>query len=456
MAHDDFQIPYQMSENHALDLSTNDGRCTRERGPMNEPRFPVDGDRLRQDIERNAQFGTVATEDGRGRTVLPGTTPNQQARESLVDQLILADLTVDTDAVGNITGTWLPEGCNPEAAPVAVGSHLDSVPNGGIFDGPLGVYAGLEAVRALQDADVSPTRPIQVVCFTGEEGTRFADGVLGSSVAAGLLDTDVALELSDGSETLREALQDIGFHGESRLDATDWHAWLELHIEQSERLEQLDVSAGVVTTITGTTRLHGTIEGTAEHSGSTSMTDRTDALAAASELILALEQAAQDAAEPAGTAVATIGELSVDPGVVNVVPGQVEFSADIRDVDQAVIDRLVDRVNAKLKTLEADRGVETTLECSYDVPPVDMAPTCRNALHDAGDVLGIETVDVHSGAGHDTMQIATATDAGLLFAPSRGGHSHNPLEWTDWWDCAAATEVLTEALYSLATGEADT
>jgi len=423
---------------------------------MNEPRFPVDGDRLRQDIERNAQFGTVATEDGRGRTVLPGTTPNQQARESLVDQLILADLTVDTDAVGNITGTWLPEGCNPEAAPVAVGSHLDSVPNGGIFDGPLGVYAGLEAVRALQDADVSPTRPIQVVCFTGEEGTRFADGVLGSSVAAGLLDTDVALELSDGSETLREALQDIGFHGESRLDATDWHAWLELHIEQSERLEQLDVSAGVVTTITGTTRLHGTIEGTAEHSGSTSMTDRTDALAAASELILALEQAAQDAAEPAGTAVATIGELSVDPGVVNVVPGQVEFSADIRDVDQAVIDRLVDRLNAKLKTLEADRGVETTLECSYDVPPVDMAPTCRNALHDAGDVLGIETVDVHSGAGHDTMQIATATDAGLLFAPSRGGHSHNPLEWTDWWDCAAATEVLTEALYSLATGEADT
>jgi len=422
---------------------------------MSEPRFPVDGDRLRQDIERNAQFGTVATEDGRGRTVLPGTTPNQQARESLVDQLILADLTVDTDAVGNITGTWLPEGCNSEAAPVAVGSHLDSVPNGGIFDGPLGVYAGLEAVRAIQDSDVSPTRPIQVVCFTGEEGTRFADGVLGSSVAAGLLDTDAALELSDGSVTLREALQDIGFHGESRIDATDWHAWLELHVEQSERLEQRDVSAGVVTTITGTTRLHGTIEGTADHSGSTSMVDRTDALAAASELVLALEQAVQDVAEPAGTAVATIGELSVDPGVVNVVPGQVEFSADIRDVDQAVIERLVDRVNAKLKALEADRGVETTLDCSYNVPPVDMAPTCRNALHDAGDVLGIETVDVHSGAGHDTMQIATATDAGLLFAPSRGGHSHNPLEWTDWWDCAAATEVLTEALYTLATSESD-
>ena len=439
-----------MYEMHVPDRSTDDGRCTPNRGPMSEPRFAVDSDRLRQDIERNAQFGTVAAENGRGRTVLPGTTPNKQARESFVDQLIRADLTVDTDAVGNITGTWLPEECNPEAAPVAVGSHLDSVPNGGIFDGPLGVYAGLEAIRALQDADISPTRPIQVVCFTGEEGTRFADGVLGSSVAAGLLDTDVALDLSDGSETLREALQEIGFHGEGRLDATDWHAWLELHVEQSERLEQQDVSAGVVTTITGTTRLHGTIEGTAEHSGSTSMADRTDALAAASELVVTLEQAAQEAAEPAGTAVATIGELSVAPGAVNVVPGHVEFSVDIRDVDQAVIDRLVDRVNAKLETLEADRGVETTLDCSYDVPPVEMAPNCRDALRDAGDALGTKTVDVHSGAGHDTMQIATATDAGLLFAPSRGGHSHNPLEWTDWWDCAAATEILTEALYSLA------
>ncbi|ATW89338.1 N-carbamoyl-L-amino-acid hydrolase [Halohasta litchfieldiae] len=423
---------------------------------MTESRFPVDGDRLQQDIERNAQFGTIATENGRGRTVLPGTTPNQQARESLVERLIFADLTVDTDAVGNITGTWLPEGCDPEAPPVAVGSHLDSVPNGGIFDGPLGVYAALEAVRALQDADVSTTRPIQVVCFTGEEGTRFADGVLGSSVAAGLLDIATALELSDGTETLREALEDIGFHGEGRLDATDWHAWLELHVEQSQRLEQLDVSAGVVTTINGTTRLHGTIEGTPEHTGSTSMADRTDALAAASEFVLAVEQAAQAAAETDPTAVATVGELSVDPGAVNVVPGQVEFSVDIRAVNQSVIDRLVDRAESKLEALEADRGVETTLDCSYDVSPADMAPSCRAALHDAGDALGIETVDVHSGAGHDTMQIATATDAGLLFAPSRGGHSHNPLEWTDWWDCAAATEVLTEALYSLATNGADT
>jgi N-carbamoyl-L-amino-acid hydrolase len=205
-----------------------------------------------------------------------------------------------------------------------------------------------------------------------------------------------------------------------------------------------------VTTITGTTRLHGTIEGAADHSGSTAMHERHDALAAASEFVLALERAANAAADPDGTAVTTVGELDVEPGVVNVVPGRVTFRADIRDVDGAVIDRLADRATAILADIETDRGVTTSLERPYDVPPADMAPVCRDALHDAGRVLGTETIDLHSGAGHDTMQIAAVTDTGLLFAPSRGGHSHNPLEWTDWRDCAAATDVLATALLGLA------
>ena len=432
---------------------------------MSARRFPVDGERLRSDLERNAAFGATDPDDGRGRTVLPGTEPNRRAREYFVDRLEAAGLDVTVDAVGNIAGTWVPDGCDPDAAPVAAGSHLDSVPNGGIFDGPLGVYAVLEAVRAMQAADVVPSRPVQVVCFTGEEGARFGDGVLGSSVAAGQFGVAEALAVTDDSEvqrtsgnqtpsgegeTLREALDAIGFHGEGRLDASDWHAWLELHVEQGERLEELGVPAGVVTSITGTTRLRGTIAGEPEHTGTTAMADRTDALAAASEFVLALEAAARDAAaDTDGTAVGTVGELSVDPGTVNVVPGHVEFSADIRDVDQGVIDRLVDSAESKLATLEADRGVDTTLERPYDVPPVDMAAGCRDALHDAGDALDVETVALHSGAGHDTMQVARVTDAGMLFAPSRDGYSHTPLEWTDWEDCATATAVVTTALYSL-------
>jgi N-carbamoyl-L-amino-acid hydrolase len=417
---------------------------------MTGPRFPTDEGRLRRDIEDNGQFGTIDSDEGRGRTVLPGTKPNQRAREHLVDRMIDAGLDVTVDAVGNIAGTWRPDGCDPTAAPVAVGSHLDSVPSGGIFDGPLGVYAGLEAVRAMQDAGATPNRPIQVVSFTGEEGTRFADGVLGSSVAAGFTDPDTALELTDGGETLRDALTDIGFYGDGRLDASDWHAWLELHVEQTDRLEEMGVTAGVVTTIAGTTRLRGTIEGRADHTGTTSMPDRTDALAAASEFVLAVERAARTESD---TTVATVGELSVDPGVVNVVPGEVEFSTDIRDIDQTVIDHLVTRAEETLQTLETDRGVETTLERPYDVPPAEMAPNCRSALHEAGRSIGIETVDVHSGAGHDTMQIADVTDTGLLFAPSKGGYSHNPLEWTDWHDCAITTSLLTDALYRLASND---
>lgn len=417
---------------------------------MTAVELSVDSERLRRDIERNAQFGAMASENGYARTVLPGTKPNQRAREQLVDRMVVAGLRVDVDCVGNIVGRWVPDGCEPTAAPVAVGSHLDSVPNGGIFDGPLGVYAGLEAVRTIQAADVLPARPIDVVCFTGEEGTRFGDGVLGSSVAAGLLDYETALEQSDGTETLREALQDIGFHGEGRFDGTDWHAWLELHVEQNDQLETGQMQAGVVTTITGTTRLTGSIEGAADHSGTAAMTARTDALAAASEFVLALEQAAASAADANGTAVATVGDFEVHPGVVNVVPGRVDFSADIRDVDQNVIDELVEEAETTLAALEANRGVTTTLERSYDVTPVDMAPRCRDALHTAGCRLGVETIDLHSGAGHDTMQVAEATDAGLLFAPSRGGHSHNPLEWTDWMDCAAAADLLATALFDLA------
>ena len=409
--------------------------------------IPVDGERLRRDIERNAQFGAVPTEEGQARTVLPGTEPNRGARKQLVDRMIQAELTVDVDAVGNIVGRYTPDSCDPAARPVAVGSHLDSVPYGGIFDGALGVYAGLEAVRALQDTAVSLARPIHVVSFTGEEGTRFADGVLGSSVAAGKLDPAEALALSDGEQTLRDALEAIGFQGEGRLDAADWDAWLELHVEQSDRLEELGTPAGVVTAIAGTTRLHVTIEGAPNHTGTTSMTDRTDALAAASEFVLELERVARDTTD---TAVATVGELSVDPGAVNVVPGRVECSADIRDVDRTVLERIVGRARTKLDELESTRGVETTVTCSYEVDPVSMASRCRDALHDAGAAVGAETAAVHSGAGHDSMQVASVTDAGLLFAPSEGGHSHNALEWTDWHACTVTTEILTAALVSLA------
>ena len=408
----------------------------------------IDTDRLQADIEANAEHGEIEVADGHARTVLTGTDANRAARETLVDRMEAAGLDVTVDAVGNIAGTWTPESADPDAPPVAAGSHVDSVPEGGIFDGPLGVYAALEAVRAMQDAGVEPARPLVVVSFTEEEGQRFADGLLGSSVAVGDRSVEDALAIEDDDGiALVDALERIGFRGEGRLDASEWEAWYELHIEQDTRLERENVPVGVVTTITGITHCEVEILGEANHAGATPMDERTDALAAASEVVLDVEAAATDVVETESeTAVGTVGSLSVSPNATNVVPGQVELGVDIRDVEYQSMQTIVEATRSSLAIVEADRGVETSFARPFDLEPTPMSESLREAAHRAGAAADVQTMDLHSGAAHDTMYVADVTDAALLFAPSVDGISHNPREWTDWEDCASATRVLAGAM----------
>ena len=412
----------------------------------------VNGDRLRADIETSAEFGAIETTEGRGRTVRVGTEADREAREYLVGRLEDAGMAVRVDAVGNIAGRWTPASADPDAAPIAAGSHLDSVPEGGIFDGPLGVYGALEAVRSIQESDVEPDRPIEVVSFTEEEGARF-DPLVGSKVAAGETDIEAGLTSTDADGvTLRSALESIGYHGEGRIDASGWDAWLELHVEQHTVLEERDVPVGVVTTITGINRCAVEIVGEANHAGTTPMGDRHDSLAAAAEFVLDVERAAEETVATGNpAAVGTVGSAAIQPNGINVVPGQVDFGLDIRDVDAESIDALVDRAERSLARIESDReGIETGIERVFDISPVEMSERCRDALYAGSDRAGVEAIDLHSGAGHDTMTIGRATDAGLLFVRSRDGISHNPLERTDWGDCAEATRVLTEAIAGLA------
>jgi len=216
-------------------------------------------------------------------------------------------------------------------------------------------------------------------------------------------------------------------------------------------LERADMPVGVVSSITGTTRCRIRIEGEANHAGTTPMHDRGDALAAASELVLAIEADAREiATEESASAVATVGSLAVDPGTINVVPGTVTLGVDIRDVELSMIDRMVETVKETCDAIRRDRNVKVTLETPYEIRPQPMAGRVRGALCDAVDHRDLEPFTLHSGAGHDTMQVATVTDAGMLFARSRGGHSHSPLEHTDWLDCAVATQVLTDAHAELA------
>ncbi|RDZ38239.1 Zn-dependent hydrolase [Haloferax sp. Atlit-47N] len=428
------------------------------RGSAGRVSFDIDGDSLREDIERTAVFGSVDTEHGRGRTALPADAANGRARDYLVSRLEAVGLDVRIDAVGNIAGRWTPDGVDPDAPPVAAGSHLDSVPNGGIFDGPLGVYAAVEAVRSIRESDLTPARPLEVVCFTGEEGTRFADGVLGSTVAAGKRGVDETLALTDGDVTLEDALDRVGYRGSGRLDASAWDAWVELHIEQNTRLGDAGVPLGIVTDITGTARCHVSIEGQADHSGTTEMTARHDALAAASELVLEVERRAADIATTgSGTAVGTVGELDVEPNVVNVVPGAASLRLDLRSVDREEIRLQLDAVERALDAVETHRGVTTSFDCTYDVPPTPLSERCRRVATEAARACDIETLSLHSGAGHDTMQVADVTDAALVFVASENGHSHSPRERADWADCTAATEVLAGTLARLATtGDTET
>ncbi|WP_435076818.1 M20 family metallo-hydrolase [Halococcus sp. AFM35] len=419
---------------------------------IEEPSRCVDEDRLRDDIETNGEYGAISVAEGRGRTVLPGTEANRQVREYFIERLEDAGLGTRVDSVGNVVGRWVPDGADPDAPAVAAGSHLDSVPEGGIFDGVLGVYGALEAVRALQETGVDLGRPVEVVCFTEEEGTRFSNGVLGSAVASGQQSVEEALALEDSEGiTLADALTDIDAKGTGRLDASAWDSWLEIHVEQSSRLEDANVPVGIVTSITGTIRCSVDIMGEADHSGCAAMSERTDALAAASELVLDVEAATEDVVTEKGdTVVGTVGKLDVSPNAINVVPGRVELGIDIRDVEYDSMATIVGEVEASLARLEAERGVATTFERPYDIEPIAMDDRCTNALAEAATESGISTMELHSGAGHDTMHVAKVTDSGMIFAPSRDGISHNPLEWTDWGSCATATRVLAGGIARLA------
>lgn len=407
----------------------------------------VNKERLKADIEKMAEFGAISSSDGRGRTVLPGTSANRHARQYLVDRMEDAGLQVRVDAVGNIVGRWSPTDTPETRAPVATGSHLDSVPKGGIFDGVLGIFAGLESVRALSESEVTTDRPIDIVSFTGEEGTRFYDGVLGSSVASGLLSVEDALAATDEGETLEESLEKIGFRGDGRIHAEEWDAWFEIHIDQTSILEDAGHPVGIITSIVGTTRCHITVEGEADHAGTTSMEDRLDPLPAASEIVLGVERSGRDMSDQVGdSAVTTVGSLVIDPGATNVIAETVELSVDIRDVTQENIEQMYESLHSLSVSIEANRGLEIDIDRPYSISPKSMSEELIQLLQRAVQRSGCTQMSMTSGAGHDTMQVANVTDTAMVFVRSRGGHSHSPQEHADWDDCVTATRVLANAL----------
>lgn len=358
---------------------------------------------------------------------------------------------VKKDAIGNLIARW--PGQDNSLPAVACGSHLDSVPQGGNYDGVAGVLAAVAAIRAIRDHGLLTRHPLEVIVFVSEESSRFKMATLGSSIMAGLDNGDHWLDLTDSKGvSLREAATKNGAQltklDFARRRPQEFKAFLELHIEQGRVLEESENKIGVVTAIAAPTRWQVTLEGRADHSGATPMALRRDALAAAAELVLAVERRGWE--ESPYQSVATVGVLDLEPGAMNVIPGTVTIGIDVRGIHPDSIQRVVNGIAHDIKDIGQRRKVKTAIQKLSAGQPVTLDETMINTIETVCEELAIPHMLMPSGAGHDAMNMAKLTPTGLIFIPCKDGISHNPAEEASIDDIALGAEVLLHTLLKLA------
>jgi N-carbamoyl-L-amino-acid hydrolase len=334
-------------------------------------------------------------------------------------------------------------GQRADIPPIAMGSHLDTQPTGGKFDGALGVLSALEALRALHNAGYETFAPIELINWTNEEGARFAPPMLASGVFAGIYGRDWAAARADrGGETFGGALDAIGYRGPERCGDHRLSAFFEVHIEQGPHLETEGKDIGVVTGVQAMRWYEMTLTGQDTHAGTTPMSRRRDALVGAARVIEAVDAAAR--AHP--PAVGTVGLLEVKPGSPNVVPGEVFLTIDLRCPDPAVLDRIERRIGELADALGKDPGLAVTLKNIMTQPVQPFDPDCIAAVRAAAAISGFSTREMTSGAGHDAAYVARVAPAAMIFVPCKDGISHNEAEYSSKEQCAAGAQVLLQAV----------
>jgi len=402
----------------------------------------IDGNRMRDAWEEIAKIG--ATEGG-GVTRLALSDADRRARDLFVEWCRTANLEVHIDDVGNVYG-WR-NGTNESPHPVVMGSHLDTVVQGGRFDGVLGVLAALEVVRSLNDHSVATRHPLVVVDFTNEEGARFEPGMVASGILAGAFGIQEVYGLKDRhGEHFGHELEQIGYRGSSAHRLQKAHAYFELHIEQGPVLERLGVPVGVVTGIQGIERIDVTFHGEANHAGSTPMDARRDALVAAARFITT----ARDVAAAGLGAFATAGRIHVEPDVINVIPGRVALGLDVRHGDAAALDELIRMLRRAAEESGNSERVGVDFHPFWRSGPTPFSDELIRTVERAAARLGIPTHRMISGAGHDAKYIADLAPAVMIFVRTRHGRSHCEDEWAEWEDCELATNVLLQAVGDIA------
>ena len=409
--------------------------------------LPLDADRLWGDVMALADI----TDPAHPYTRRSFSPLFLKGRAWLAKQFVAAGLAVRIDPAGNLIGRC--EGKDASRGVIAIGSHSDTVPSGGRFDGIAGVAAGLEVFRALRDAHVRLDHTFEVIDFLAEEPSDFGLSCIGSRGMAAALETSMLDLVGPGNETLREALCRVGGDPD-RLAAAyrrDIAAFLELHIEQGVVLEQRALDIGVVTSIVGIRRVQIEFEGAADHAGTTPMMLRHDALLAAANTVASVRRMAEQlSVEGPDYFVATVGILTVEPGGANVVPGRCRMVIDVRSTNPALTERFVD-------TLERESGQHATaarvsrapLVTLSDGRPAACDPALRAVLHEEARELGLGAADLASGAGHDTAFMTRICPSAMVFVPCRKGKSHAPDEWADRQAIAAGAAVMLQAVRTL-------
>lgn len=399
-------------------------------------------ERLVDRLSRLAEFG-LQQEGSVSRLAL--TPENGAARDLVVDWMEDLDLDVRIDGIGNVFG--LRRG-SEDLPPVMTGSHIDTVGKGGRYDGSYGVLAGLEVVEALNEAGVETRRPLCVSSFTNEEGVRFTPDMMGSLVHAGGLDLEAALAARDrDGTTVGEALDAIGYAGAETVGAIAATAFVELHIEQGPLLEERGVPIGVVENLTGISWQAIKIVGEANHAGTTPMAGRRDAGHAAARITTFISALAESHAPGQR---ATVGSLELDPNLVNVVPGRARLTVDLRNPDDAVLCHVEDELSRFLTTLESEEGFEIDTERLVRTEPVRFDPVIVDVIERVSDSLGVPSMRMTSGAGHDAQMMARVAPTAMIFVPSRGGISHSGAEHTDPEHLLAGARVLLGTILELA------
>jgi N-carbamoyl-L-amino-acid hydrolase len=377
------------------------------------------------------------------------TPADMRARAWLIERCKAAGLAVRHDAIGNIFARW--PGSEPGEPVVGTGSHIDAIPNAGKYDGVVGVLGGLEAIRALQRGGFRPKNSIELLVFTSEEPTRFGIGCLGSRLLSGTLSPEKARSLKDGNdESLDEVRRKAGLDGELeevKLPRGYYKAFVELHIEQGPLLERERVPLGIVTKIAAPASARVSIEGAGGHAGGVLMPDRRDALCAASELILAIENAARTSGSI--DTVATVGMCDVFPGAVNSIPSRVRISVDVRDTNLERRDEVMRAMEIASQQIAARRRVSIEIELLNADAPAECASKVVDALSESCRKHGEKFQLMISRAYHDSLFISRIAPAAMLFIPCRSGYSHRPDEYASIEDIARGTLVLAETLASL-------